>query len=64
MVGIAKFDAEDMRKNTKKTYGGIFNSTLSVITRDTKFIKAATIKDFSHFVNRNQVFIWKFFNFL
>ena len=57
LKGLPKCDTELMEGN-EKTCGAFVNSRLEVYTTDTDLIKAATIKDFNHFVNRNQVFLF------
>lgn len=52
-MGITKYDTDLMKRNEKLC--GIFaDSRLEIFTADLDFIKAATIKDFHHFVNRDQ----------
>ena len=56
-MGITKYDTDLMKRNEKLC--GIFaDSRLEIFTADLDFIKAATIKDFHHFVNRDQVFLF------
>ena len=54
LKGVAKYHQELMQKNGK-TFGFYSSSRLTIYTTDLKMIKAITIKDFSYFVNRNQV---------
>ena len=57
MMGLTKYDTDLMKRN--ETICGTFaDSRLEIFTADLDFIKAATIKDFHHFVNRDQVILF------
>jgi hypothetical protein len=56
LKGLAKCDKELMETN-EKICGAFVSSRLEIYTTDPEFIKAVTIKDFNHFVNRNQVYL-------
>jgi hypothetical protein len=49
--GVTKYD-EELISKYGKIVGYFEGSTPNLMVTDVKFIKAALIKDFSHFVNR------------